>query len=120
LAVRLDGAEGDGSLKTVGGTHGVSPLRVLWKVHPACFFINQVGEAATPERRRPEKHLSYLVNSSCFRAPTLERQVFFFGLPARLPGLPASGARLARRWVLLWLSRVYYADAGIARKSEAG
>ena len=25
LAVRLDGAEGDGSLKTVGGTHGVSP-----------------------------------------------------------------------------------------------
>ena len=25
LAVRLDGAEGKGSLKTVGGTHGVSP-----------------------------------------------------------------------------------------------
>jgi hypothetical protein len=42
-------------------------------VHPACFFINQVGEAATPERRRPEKHLPYLVNSSYFRAPTLDR-----------------------------------------------
>ena len=43
-----------------------SLLRVLWKVHPACFFINQVGEAATPECRRPEKHLPYLVNSSYF------------------------------------------------------
>ena len=35
-------------------------------MHPACFFINQVGEAATPDRRRPEKHLPYLVNSSYF------------------------------------------------------
>ena len=71
-AVRLEGAEGDGSLKTVGGTHGVSPYGCYGKYILRAFFINQVGEAATPKRIDRKKHLPHLVNSSYFRAPTLE------------------------------------------------
>jgi hypothetical protein len=37
------------------------------------LFINEEGEAATPERSRPEKHLPYLVDFSWLRAPTGER-----------------------------------------------
>ena len=47
LAVRLDGAEGDGSLKSVGGAMVCLHTGTM-EVHRACCFINQVGEAATP------------------------------------------------------------------------
>ena len=39
LAVTVDGADRDGSLKAVGGTHGVSPYCTgTMGVHPACFL----------------------------------------------------------------------------------
>ena len=55
----VDGTEGEGSLKAVGGTHGVSPYW-YYGVHPACIFIDRAGKVATPERNSAGKHSSYL------------------------------------------------------------
>ena len=50
LSLILDGAEGDGSLEAVGGTHGVSPY--WYYGGPSCVpFIVSKGEPATPVAR---------------------------------------------------------------------
>jgi hypothetical protein len=96
----VDGAERDGSLKAVGGTHGVSPYwhNGTMGVHPACFFIDRAGKVATPERNLAGKHSSHLVYLSLllrinWRAPGFffnSLRVFLMKLILNLVDLPQS------------------------------
>src|SRR4051812_14354246 len=75
LSLILDGAEGDGSLEAVGGTHGVSPY--WYYGGPSCVpFIVSKGEPATPVARiLPKSSLlfcaSYLWSRTNWRALTV-------------------------------------------------
>src|SRR5271157_144503 len=86
LPVILDGAEGDGSLKAVGGTHGVSPywyyvlwwsILVLWGSIPRVFL--SIGQGKSLPRRgiSPENIPPILCIFPLCRAPTGERQEEF-------------------------------------------
>src|SRR5208337_3704934 len=71
--VMVDGAEGDGSLKAVGGTHGVSPY--CYNGVPSCvLFYRRAGIVATPARNFAGNHSPYLAHPPPHRAPTGERQ----------------------------------------------
>jgi hypothetical protein len=70
--VPVDGAEVDGSLKAVGGTHGVSPYRSY--EGPSCVLFYRSGrESRYPGAESLGKPTSYLVHPASRRAPTRER-----------------------------------------------
>ena len=72
LIVPVDGAEVDGSLKAVGGTHGVSPYRSYGG--PLCVLFYRSGrESRYPGAESLGKPASYLVHPASRRAPTRER-----------------------------------------------
>ena len=72
LIVPVDGAEVDGSLKAVGGTHGVSPYRSYGG--PSCVLFYRSGrESRYPGAESLGKSTSYLVHPASRRAPTRER-----------------------------------------------
>src|SRR5271157_4812438 len=80
----VDGAEGDGSLKAVGGTHGVSPYWYYWG--PSCVhFYRSGGESRYPGAESRRKPLllscaSYPSSRTNWRAPG-----FFSRIPLTPP-----------------------------------
>ena len=72
----MDGAEVDGSLKAIGGTHGVSPYRSYGG--PSCVLFYRSGrESRYPGAESLGKSTSYLVHPASRRAPTRDaRQEF--------------------------------------------
>ena len=66
LIVPVDGAEVDGSLKAVGGTHGVSPYRSYGA--PSCVLFYRSGrESRYPGAESLGKSTSYLVHPASRR-----------------------------------------------------
>ena len=75
LIVPVDGAEVDGSLKAVGGTHGVSPYRSYGG--PSCVLFYRSGrESRYPGAESLGKSTSYLVHPASRRAPTRKPRKF--------------------------------------------
>ena len=72
LIVPVDGPRFDGSLKAVGGTHGVSPYRSYGG--PSCVLFYRSGrESRYPGAESLGKPTFYLVHPASRRAPTRER-----------------------------------------------
>src|SRR5271157_6259724 len=91
----LDGAEGDGSLKAVGGTHGVSPYWYWYWYYggPSCVLFNRwTGILATPARNPAGNHSPYLAHPPPHRAPTGERQEIKVGARQLVRGHRPAGA----------------------------
>src|SRR5271157_2751276 len=71
LAVTVDGADSDGSLKAVGGTHGVSPY--WYYGAPCCVLFYQSGRRSRYPGARSTRKISTLSCEFLLSSRTISR-----------------------------------------------